>query len=57
MTYLIIGFLLGYLVAEVIHVHLKEASLGAKTKEATARSPRTHLHARQVRKVKARKTR
>jgi len=57
MTYLIIGFLLGYLVAEVIHVHLKEASLGAKTKEGPARSTRPYVHAKQARKAKARKTR
>ena len=57
MTNLVIGFLLGYLVAEVIHVHLKEVARAAKTQKGSARRTRAHVHAKQTRKAKARKAR
>jgi len=57
MTNLVIGFLLGYLVAEVIHVHLKEVARAAKTKKVTASGARSIVHAQQARKTKARKAR
>ena len=56
MTYLVIGILLGFLLALVLDDVLEEFHRGPKAKKATARSTAAHVHKKQTRKAKTRRS-